>query len=81
MVSRIVVSLKPASTTAPKTIDPSDLKTLTDYFHNALVRDLKPVMQVVEQPGPGVLVIRIALTGDFSFVCRSFSTCSESRYP
>ena len=62
LVSRIVVSLKPAGTAAPKTIDPSDLKTLTDYFHNALVRDLKPVMQVVEQPGPGVLVIRIALT-------------------
>ena len=62
LVSRIVVSLKPAGTTAPKTIDPSDLKTLTDYFHNALVRDLKPVMLVVEQPGPGVLVIRIALT-------------------
>lgn len=62
LVSRIVVSLKPAGTAAPQTVDPSDLKTLTDYFHSALVKDLKPVMQVVEQTGPGVLVIRIALT-------------------
>ncbi|HEX6828754.1 MAG TPA: DUF3313 domain-containing protein [Burkholderiales bacterium] len=61
LVSRIVVSLK----TEPgkvQTVDPSDLKTLTDYFHSALVTALKPQMTVVKEPGPGVVVIRIALT-------------------
>ena len=45
-----------------KTIDPNDLKTLTDYFHGALVKAMKPQMQVVDKPGPGVVVIRVALT-------------------
>ena len=63
MVSRIVVSLAPPKAgAAPQTIDPNDLKTLTDYFHTALVQALKPQLPVVEKAGPGVLVIRIALT-------------------
>ena len=63
LVSRIVVSLAPAKGEGePKTIDPSDLKTLTDYFHASLVKALKPQMQVVDKAGPGVVVIRIALT-------------------
>jgi len=62
MVSRIVVSLAPAKNGAPSTIDPSDLKTLTDYFYRSMQTALKANMQVVEQAGPGVVVIRIALT-------------------
>lgn len=63
LISRIVVSLvAPKDPSAPQTIDPSDLKTLTDYFHDSLVKALKPQMQVVDQAGPGVLVMRIALT-------------------
>ncbi len=63
MVSRIVVSLAPPKAGgAPQTIDPSDLKTLTDYFHTALVQALKPQLPVVDKAGPGVLVIRVALT-------------------
>jgi hypothetical protein len=65
LVSRIVVSLAPPKGQKegePKTIDPSDLKTLTDYFHASLVKALKPQMQVVDKAGPGVVVIRIALT-------------------
>ena len=65
MVSRIVVSLAPPKAGKEgelKTIDPSDLKTLTDYFHDSLVKALKPQMQVVDKTGPGVVVIRIALT-------------------
>ena len=65
MVSRIVVSLaapKAGKEGEQKTIDPSDLKTLTDYFHDSLVKALKPQMQVVDKAGPGVVVIRIALT-------------------
>ena len=63
LVSRIVVSLAPPKGGGePKTIDPNDLKTLTDYFHGSLVEALKPQMQVVDQAGPRVVVIRIALT-------------------
>ncbi len=65
MLSRIVVSLAPPKAGNEgelKTIDPSDLKTLTDYFHDSLVKALKPQMQVVDKAGPGVVVIRIALT-------------------
>jgi hypothetical protein len=63
LVSRIVVSF--ASSTDRRNeamIDPSDLKTLTDYFHEALVKSLKPQMQIVDKTAPGVVVMRIALT-------------------
>lgn len=59
LITRMVVTLKPGQQTG---IDPSDLKTLTDYFHDALANALKPQIQVVDRPGPGVLVMRIALT-------------------
>ncbi|MBE2258303.1 MAG: DUF3313 domain-containing protein [Rhodobacteraceae bacterium] len=63
LISRIVVSLAPPSDQGKQqTIDPNDLKTLTDYFHSALVKALKPQMQVVDAAGPGVLVLRIAVT-------------------
>lgn len=65
LVSRIVVSLTPpeaAKEGKQRTIDPNDIKTLTDYFHGSLVEALKPQMQVVDQAGPRVVVIRIALT-------------------
>ena len=60
LIERIQVYLAPG--TAQKPIDPTDLKTLLDYFHNALVTDLRPVTQIVNTPGPGVLRVRIALT-------------------
>jgi len=47
---------------AQRSIDPSDLKTLLDYFHNAVVKDLAPTTQVVNRAGPGVLRVRFALT-------------------
>lgn len=63
LISRIVVSLAPPKNKdAETTIDPTDLKTLTDYFHDSLVKALKPQMQVVDKPGAGVVVLRIALT-------------------
>ena len=63
MVSRIVLSIAPPKNgTAPQTIDPADLKTLTDYFHASMVKALKPQLQVVDTAGPGVVVMRIALT-------------------
>ncbi|MDH3289117.1 MAG: DUF3313 domain-containing protein [Betaproteobacteria bacterium] len=63
LVSRIVVSLAPPKNKdAENTIDPTDLKILTDYFHDALVKALKPQMQIADKAGPGVVVMRIALT-------------------
>jgi len=63
MISRIVVSMAPPKDKdKEQTIDPSDLKTLTDYFHGSLDKALKPQIQVVDQAGPGVIVLRIALT-------------------
>lgn len=59
LVTRIHVTLKPGQV---KTVDPSDLKALLDYFHASLVKALSPQWQVVDKPGPGVLVMRIALT-------------------
>jgi hypothetical protein len=63
LISRIVISLAPPKDKdAQQLIDPGDLKTLTDYFHGSLSKALKPKMQVVDTPGPGVVVIGIALT-------------------
>jgi hypothetical protein len=64
-IAPIVVSL-----TAPKdskdgkvpTVDPADLKQLTDYFYQTLRDAFKPQMPIVAQAGAGVVVLRIALT-------------------
>lgn len=61
LVSRIVVSIKPTKD-GEQTVDPTDLKALTDYFHGSLVKALSPQMKVVDQPGAATIVIRIALT-------------------
>ena len=45
-----------------KGIDPAELKTLTDYFQNAIVKALAPTYPVVTQPGPDVLRMRVAIT-------------------
>lgn len=60
MIERIQVYLEPSAQQKP--IDPSDLKTLLDYFHAALVRNLSPSVQIVDVPGPGVLRVKLALT-------------------
>jgi hypothetical protein len=51
MIARMAVTLKPGQ---KKSIDPSDLKTLTDYFHDSLVKALRPQMKVLTNTGPGV---------------------------
>ncbi len=45
-----------------KGIDPDDLKALTDYFHQALVKAMGDAYPVVDEPGPDVLRLRIAVT-------------------
>ncbi len=59
LIARMTVTLKPDQ---QQGIDPTDLKTLTDYFHGSMVKALEPQMKVVDKAGPGVLAIRIALT-------------------
>jgi len=59
-VERIMVSLKPGQDQS--TVDPADLKILTDYFHNALVTAIQPTTQIVDKAGPGVMQLRFALT-------------------
>ncbi len=53
-------------------INPAELNVLTDYFHDTIVQSLearsnqaesKQGYPVVNQPGPGVLRVRIAITG------------------
>lgn len=44
-------------------IDPAVLKELTDYYQNALFTAVKGGYEIVDQPGPGVLRVRAAITG------------------
>lgn len=43
-------------------VSPTDQHMLTAYFYNQLKKDLEPYFTLVDQGGPGVLVIQIALT-------------------
>lgn len=43
-------------------IDPAMLKELTDYYQQALLNAVEGGYQVVDQPGPGVLWVRVAIT-------------------
>ncbi len=43
-------------------LTPEDQQLLVSYFHNALVQNLGLEFQIVDQPGPDVLVIRGAVT-------------------
>jgi len=46
-----------------KGIDPTELKALGDYFHEAVLRQLGEAYPIVSEPGEGVLRVRVALTG------------------
>jgi len=45
-----------------RAVDPALLKELTDYFQKALLEAVKDGYQVVDQPGPGVMRVRVAIT-------------------
>jgi len=45
-----------------KGIDPTDLKALADYFHNTFLKNSGNIYPLVDEPGPGVLRIRAAIT-------------------
>ncbi len=61
MFERVTVMLSPDADY--KVIDPALLKELTDYYQNALVNAVKGDYQIVDKPGPGVLRVRVAITG------------------
>jgi hypothetical protein len=60
MVDRIKVYLKEDAPS--KQIDPAELKELADYFHQAIVKAVEPAYPVVNEPGPDVLRVRVAIT-------------------
>jgi len=43
-------------------LDPVLLKELTDYYQNAIFNAVKGGYEIVDQPGPGVLRVRVAIT-------------------
>lgn len=59
LLERIQVQL--ASDAEYKAIDPTELKMLTDYFHQAIVKALGDTYSVVSRVGPGVLRVKITI--------------------
>jgi hypothetical protein len=59
LIERMQVFIKEDSEN--KGIDPTDLKMLTDYFYQALVKELEPTAQIVDKAGPDVIGLRIAI--------------------
>ena len=51
-----------AEDTKYKGLDPDEAKSITDTLRKALIDELEPDYPVVNEPGPGVLGIRIAIT-------------------
>jgi hypothetical protein len=60
MFERIVVLLSDSADN--RAIDPTVMKELTDYYQNALFTAFKDGYEIVDQPGPGVLRVRVAIT-------------------
>jgi hypothetical protein len=60
LLERIMVSLK--SDAEYKAIDPDEMKALTDYLREAIARELGTDYPLVNEPGPGVLRVRLAIT-------------------
>ncbi len=60
MIDRIKIFLSEDSDY--KGIDPTELKELADYFHQAIVKAVGDSYPVVEAAGPDVLRLRIAIT-------------------
>ncbi len=60
MFERVRVVLSPEADS--REIDPAVLKELTDHYQQALLDAVKDGYRVVDQPGPGVLRVRVAVT-------------------
>ena len=60
MFERFIVLLSDSA--QYREIDPAMLKELTDYYQNAIFTAVKDGYEIVDQPGPGVLRVRVAIT-------------------
>ena len=60
LIDRIQIFFKEDS--EYKGIDPTAIKELADYFHDAIVKAVGDAYPVVREPGPDVLRLRIAVT-------------------
>jgi hypothetical protein len=60
MVDRIKIYLKQGDERGE--IDPTMMKALADYFHDAILKQLRGHYQVVREPGRDVLRLRVAVT-------------------
>jgi hypothetical protein len=60
LLDKIMVSLK--DNEQYKAVDPDALKTMTDYLHDAIVREVGDAYPIVNEPGPDVERVRIAIT-------------------
>ncbi len=57
------VLLKPVEfwDTADSSVSPDDQKMLTSYFYNSLQQNLQKNFTLVDQPGPGVITVAVAI--------------------
>jgi Protein of unknown function (DUF3313) len=57
------ILLKPVEfwDTANSSVSPDDQKMLTSYFYNSLQKNLQQNFTIVDQPGPGVITIAVAI--------------------
>ena len=60
LVDRIKIFFKDDS--SYKGIDPDELKALTDYFYEAINKEVADAYPMVTEPGPDVLRLRVAIT-------------------
>ncbi|MBE9558505.1 MAG: DUF3313 domain-containing protein [Proteobacteria bacterium] len=60
MIETIDIFIHPQS--KYKGIDANDMKAISDAFYKDIVDVLEPDIPVVSKPGPGVLVVRLAIT-------------------
>ena len=60
LLEKIKVSLK--DDTQYKAVDPDALKAMSDYLREAISRELGDAYPLVNQPGPDVLRLRVAIT-------------------
>lgn len=57
------VEIWPSPSSDYKGVQPDALKRMADNMRASFVHALQPAYPVVDKPGPGVLVVRIAITG------------------
>ncbi len=61
MFERVVVLL--SDDAEYRAVDPATLKELADYYQQAILAAFKDGYEITDQPGPGVLRVRVAITG------------------